>query len=377
MRIALSKLSPRGATEVTRQAILAHYESDAALIAAAGAPGASTVAAYRRSAEPLVREAIALGRSVWDMVEERAGNPNSWYTLKAAVQYVLIEKLQQPKQVIDSWTRAKPEVRNNVEARKAFELAPVVLVALANSLDATPTGGLPERFAGKSTRSLKSKSRSIQRRPENWREQIAETMTENLRLPYLIQAVTGCRNAELERGVSVVLLADGRLDCTIAGAKRGKHAGQESRNFKVDVSNGGVAAMLGALLQANSPVNSTALVANADSYRKAVVRASARVFEEKKAARQLSAYSLRHQFKKDISRTTSREGLAKAMGHATTRSACAYGSGGRAGASAVTPHDIKATRPIKLRSSFSRAPSATSSEPAAPAAKPRVRRPKP
>lgn len=377
VRIALSKLAPRGATAATQQAILDRYETHEALFAVAGEPSAATVKAYRKIAVPLLDAATKSDRNVWALVEERAGVPKSWYAMKAAVQFVLLDTIRLSKQVIDGWLRAQQGVRTNHEVREAFELAQFMLVTHANALDATPTGGLPEKFAGVSTRSINSKSRSIQGRPANWRERIAQTLPEDLKVPYLIQAVTGCRNEELVRGVSVVLLDGGWLECTVVGAKCGKHAGQEQRTFKVSMSSGGVVAMLGALMRPGLPVQSTALVSKADTYRKAVARASARVFPAKRAVRQLSAYSLRHQFKKDASQTVSREDEARAMGHATTRSACAYGNGGKSGSGAVTPHAIKATRAIKVRASFPGDASAKRAGTALAAAKPRARKAKP
>jgi len=179
-----------------------------------------------------------------------------------------------------------------------------------------------------------------------------------LQLAYLIQAISGCRNEEILKGVSVVLLPDGLLDVTVAGAKVGKHAGQLQRSFTVAVNSGGVAAMLGALLEGNVPVNSSQLLAGEDrektkdKYRKAVARASQSVFPPKKGKQGLSAYSLRHQFKKDVSTSADRETVAKAMGHSTTRSATYYGAGGKAGGGTVTPLNVKATRPVKQRLSI-------------------------
>jgi|GEM_PF-4471072 len=358
VRIALSKLSPRGANVETQQAVLARYETAAALYAAAGKPSAATAATYEKIAGPLINEAFEAEQDVWQLVVEKANHPKTWYLLKAAMQYVLVDRMRRAKQIIDGWDRADPQTRAIDDVSEAFRLAVPVLVASANALDAMPVGGLPPKLSGVSVRSVKSKSASIRGKPADWREQIASRLEGELQLAYLIQAISGCRNEEILKGVSVVLLPDGLLDVTVAGAKVGKHAGQLQRSFTVAVNSGGVAAMLGALLEGNVPVNSSQLLAGEDrektkdKYRKAVARASQSVFPPKKGKQGLSAYSLRHQFKKDVSTSADRETVAKAMGHSTTRSATYYGAGGKAGGGTVTPLNVKATRPVKQRLSI-------------------------
>ena len=383
MRIALSKLSPRGATEATQQAILARYGTDDALFAAAGAPSEATLRTYRRDGKRLIHLAIESRRDVWWLVEERAKHPKTWYALKAAVQHQLIELMGGCKNVIGKWFRADAKMRADHVLLAAYRHAPATLVALANFLDATPVGGLPPKFAGMSGCSVNSKSASIRRKPANWREQVAATMTGTLKLAYLIQAVTGCRNEEMVNGVDVVLLDGGMLEFTIAGAKVGKHAGQPTRSFRVAVGSSGIATMLGAMLRVDSTVHTTQLLVGEDrdkvkdAYRKAVARTSQRAFRPKKATQGLSAYSLRHQMKKDAGESLSREDLAKAMGHTSTRSACAYGNGGKAGGSAVAPLDVKATRAVKQRASIHATRAQKSAAPASAGNEPRARKVKP
>lgn len=383
VRIALSRLSPRGAKEANEQAILARYGTDAALFAAAGPPSAASIRSYRKTGLPLINRAIESGRDVWQLVEEKAGHPKTWYALKAAVQYMLIDLMGRCKEVIDRWSRADAKTRSDPVLRAAFREAPVTLVALANFLDATPVGGLPPKFAGVSGRSVNSKSASIRRKPANWREQVAAKMTGTLKMAYLIQAVTGCRNEEMVNGVDVMLLDGGMLEFSIAGAKVGKHAGQPTRSFRVAVGSSGVAAMLGALLRVDSTVHTAQLLVGEDrdkvkdAYRKAVARVSQRAFRPKKAAQGLSAYSLRHQMKKDAGESLSREDLAKAMGHTSTRSACAYGSGGKAGGSAVAPLDVKATRAVKQRASIHSARAKKAAAPTSAGSTPSVRKASP
>lgn len=148
VRIALGKLSPRGATVATQQAILERHGTDTALFAAAGKPSETTIKRYLKTGMPLVQKAINSGDDVWKIVEEKARVPKTWYALKAAVQYTLIEAMRGPKQLIDGWFRADEVLRRDPTLRPAFAQAPVALVALANALDSTPVGRLPPKFAG-------------------------------------------------------------------------------------------------------------------------------------------------------------------------------------------------------------------------------------
>jgi len=377
VRIALAKLSPRGATVETQQEVRARYKTDDALLSAALGPSHETAKKYMKIAEPLISQAFQDKQDVWQLVEGKANHPSTWYSLKAALQYVLIDRIGAIKLGIDERIRACGRGGATSRDGGGINQALSELVGLANALDSTPVC-LPPKLFGVSKRSKNSKSMSIRRKPENWREQIACTLNGPVKLAYLIQALTGCRNQELLNGVIVVKHPNGLLDFTISGAKLGKNAGQKTRGFCVNVAGNGLAEILGKLLPVGLPFDSRNFVSNKENYRKAVARASQRVFPPKKGGCALSAYSLRHQFKKDAAKSASREALAQAMGHSTTRSAIHYGRGGKAGSGAVTPVDIKATRPVKLRQSIGTSASMNKSATAGIAAtKLRARKPGP
>lgn len=358
VRIALSKLCPRGATAETQEKVRTRYKTDAALIADAGQPSPASAESYRRTAQPFIDQAFQSGQDIWQMVTNRTGRSNTWYTRRAAVQHRLITLIGSAKNRIAARVKAHPLGLRSEEVRKSIMPDLGTLVAAANALDAMPIEGLPAKFREVTSRRVNSKSASIHRKPPDWREQIAATLKGNLKLAFLIQASTGCRSQEMVNGVTAMLLANGQLEFTIAGAKVSERAGQPSRSFKVATQVGGVVEMLGQLLKIGEPVQTGQLLVGAteqkakDSYRKAVARASQRVFPPRKSGRGLSAYSLRHQFKQDVGKSASRETLAQAMGHSTTRSATHYGTGGKAGAGAVAPVDVKATRSVKARATI-------------------------
>ncbi|MBX3619363.1 MAG: hypothetical protein KF891_05150 [Rhizobacter sp.] len=383
LRIAMNKLCPRNRsddaeqTAQKRRAVLARFQTEEGVIAATDGPAPETALRWRKRAKKVFKQARDAHRDVWGLVEERSGNIDSWYAFKAQLQFYLVEELSGAKRDFDLLCAERRRGALDAEGLEGLSASVLLLLAYANALAATPEGR-PEKFnGGGSKRSPNSKSASIKRRPDDWRERVAATMEGDLKLLYLMQCVTGCRPAELKSGVSVELLADGELEFSVMGAKLGKHAGQPVRKGTVD-SRTGVASELAKLLRVGVPVASTPLIGLVDTYRKQVSRRSEKAFPEKKTTRRLTAYSARHQLRVDLRASgTSREKTAEMMGHATTKSATYYGIGGRAGSGAVKLAQVSATRPVKQRAAHpgqtKRADATTTGAPTTPRS-PKMRR---
>ena len=359
VRVALNKLCPRhksedaAATAARREAFRESFKSDDALIAAAGQPAKETVSRYFKRGRGVFEEAHADGVDVWQLVLDRSSSVDSWYTFKAGLQFFLIQQVSRFKRIIDDWDSGKrpaPTDATYAEAKQLALLAPTYLPALANALAATPEGGAPEKFEqGGHKRCLNSKSWSIKRRADDWREQIASIMEGDMKLLFLMHSVTGCRPVELKNGVTVELTANDEILFAVKGAKLGKHSGQSLRSGRIEVKTG-VAGELAKLLTVGQPLTSAPLIGKVDTYRKSVARTAERVFPGGSVNRRLTGYSLRHQMKADLrAMGLSREKMAEALGHATTKSATYYGTGGRAGKGAVTLRQVSATRPVKQR----------------------------
>jgi hypothetical protein len=209
--------------------------SDEELLPRAKRASPSTVARMETRAAAVFAEAQTVNVSVWDLVEERSGNYNSWYTFKAGVQRYLEDETSATKSKLEFWQR-------DVKARshsKTFERAGVKLVsrldALSVALREVPPEA-PERFKsdGKAKRyAKKSKSFSIRTAKDDWRERVAGAMVGDLRLLFLLQCVTGCRPQELENGVQVRLRRDGTMVARVKGAKCDEYVGQPSRCLRL------------------------------------------------------------------------------------------------------------------------------------------------
>jgi hypothetical protein len=363
--VARNKLTRGAKSDAQRAQRLAKYKSDREILEAAGEICRATRLAHRRRGSSLFRAAQELKCDVWTVAEQRTNNKQSWYTAKAGIQYYLMLSIRRVKKDIDEWLRLQRAMRSGAavhepgsetltKAKQAFDVALFALPLLANALAATPHGQPPSKFtgAGQGKSASKSKSRSILRRPADWRERVARELGPTYQLLYCMQCVSGCRPAELElkEGVTVVLRSDGTVEVATPGAKRSEYAGQELRRLTVPARSG-IAKMLADLLEVDKPVSAAErLPSTVNAYREAVTRAGEKAFPADKRERRLTAYSARHQFRADLRVSgLSRVEVGKAMGHATTRSATYYGRSVRAGKGGVIPTAVEASRPVKER----------------------------
>jgi len=351
--VAENKAMPKASRQ--QRVIALRDRSSEDLRSLAKLPAAETVERYMTRAASALRESWEKRSSVWTLVEERSGNIDSWYTFKAGVQYYLEAQLGGVKRALDQWQRVRRCEGASLESDYLGTSLLQQLRRLGESLEQTPTQA-PARFKGdgRSRRYQKrSKSASLRAVAQDWRERCALTMDSSLKLPFLIQCVTGCRPQELANGVQVRLLRDGTLVTRVRGAKTDDVAGQPVRSMRLGTRCGG-AQLLASLLKVGDTLDSRKLgIGEVNTYGRKVARACARAFPERKGRMRLSAYSVRHQFKADLAAAGfSPAEIAMAMGHSTTRSGTAYGRGGRAGGAGVSPLAIKARRAVRSRSPY-------------------------
>lgn len=372
-RVAACTVMP-SATAIQREVVL-HRFSDEELMARAKRASASTLERMKTRAAAALVDARVLGRNLWDLVDMRSGNYNSWYTFKAGVQRYLEDELAEAKQRLEGLLQLGcPSNPCRSQQAKSADLVSRIRL-LSDLLHGVPDD-VPDRFKGdgrKKRYARKSKSRSIKTVAEDWREIAACAMSGDLKLLFLLQCVTGCRPQELENGVQARRCRDGTIVARVKGAKCDGFAGQPSRSLRL-VPVAGVTLMLARLLQVGRTLDSRRCgLGRVNTYAKKVSRICAHVFPERHGKHRLSPYSVRHQFKADlVAGGWEKPEVAMAMGHSTTRSGTAYGFGGRAGGSAVKPIAIKAQRSVKLRGE---SPMARSGPPVYPSA-PKRKRPK-
>ena len=355
-RVAENTVLPSSTLE-QREVALRRY-TDEELFARAKRARPTTVDRMETRAAAVYSEAKTAGVSVWSLVEDRSGNYNSWYTFKAGVQRYLEDAVVLEKRKLEFWERDRKATGSSPESDGVGARLVKNLDALALAIQQVPSIA-PERFKGdgKVKRYAKrSKSASIRKVDEDWRERAVDAMAGNLRLSFLLQCVTGCRPQELANGVQVRLCRDGTMVTRVKGAKCDDFVGQPSRCLRLPTSDG-VTLMLALMLEVGRTLDSRKCnLGQVNTYATRVARVCARVFPDRKGGKKLSPYSVRHQFKADlVAAGWAKPEIAMAMGHSTTRSGTAYGYGGRGGGGGVKPIAIKAQRPIKLRGEYPKA----------------------
>jgi hypothetical protein len=210
----------------------------------------------------------------------------------------------------------------------------------------------------------KAKKSALKSLPPNWREHMWERASEpewrNSRpqlLPSLaVLSLTGCRPAEIEQGVTVLLRGD-LLVMEIDGAKctdaGGRERGQPKRRygFKID-ANADPALLFLQTLAAGRMVNGTGqcrIAHNADYLYNSVVMLGKSVFP--KLRTRVSPYCFRHQVASDLKAdpTVPLEDAAKYMGHLSDYSIGKYGHSihGRKSGKRTRSVVVQTSRPVK------------------------------
>jgi integrase len=172
---------------------------------------------------------------------------------------------------------------------------------------------------------------------------------------------TGCRPAELEKGISFGKYADG-WGFTIQGCKinEEKKRGQEKRVFKLDVVDEQLKARLEALYKRlykndqKPAVFQLSEETTINGLAKYTRRLSQKLWPRRKE--HVSPYSFRHALATDLKNATglSRSTVAQVLGHRSEASQDAYGRKGGKSKSPVSVKSAKATKEIKKVDAFAR-----------------------
>ena len=244
------------------------------------------------------------------------------------------------------------------------KIALTTLVSLANALGAMPKGRSAKFSPGASFKPVKkSKSTSVRYAAEGWEAKVLCTVPEKYKLAWAIQCATGCRPAELARGVMLLRAEDGSILFRVKGAKVGPASGHEWREITLTADDSAIVKALGNWLKRKSSAKTAFdLKGKVNTYCRAIARACRKSFPGINLQKQLSAYSARHQRKADWkSAGLTRDELAKALGHRSTRSAAYYGRYAKRRKSAVKPKTVRASSQVKVRPYPSRANSRVAS----------------
>lgn len=255
----------------------------------------------------------------------------SWHATKAAL----------------SWGAARAwrdEMRAGDRAQKAGDVAGAEAhvrraIIAAEAMAAIETAQRPEPTKRRATK------RATLPKAEGWQARVYEAATDAQRPAVALLWATGCRPAEVGKGVDLVRDDKGRLLVRIPGAKvREAHsAGQPVRMLLIDENTEAgkaLAAVLGA--EKKRTIQRKAERLNKDF---AAIRA--------RIGGSASPYSMRHQVSADLKADMGQdhaEEIAAALGHRSTRSQGRYGSVQQAkGSSAIKA--ARATYPVRDRRS--------------------------
>ena len=188
-----------------------------------------------------------------------------------------------------------------------------------------------------------SKRKDMHGLPADWREQIVSRMSK-YRIAVLIQAVTGCRPAELQRGVALSI-QDGVLVAEIMGVKVKGNAGQPWRRLSWPVdSDVNLVAMLVSEVRKGLTVGT---IQDEKAYAGAVRAAGMRAWPKRKKS--LSPYCFRHQAAADMKASGVQDGdISAALGHCSDVAKSYYGNWRMGSARGVAPKGVAAARPVRV-----------------------------
>jgi integrase len=266
----------------------------------------------------------------------------SWHTVKAALLHVISQEYMAARRACDAlqktgdWDGAGKQA---VIARRA--------VIAYDKVQASERPELTKKRATK---------RHTLPRSDDWQALVYETASPVQKEAIAVMWAAGARPDEVERGVEVKWVkkldtdAEERyLMVTIKGAKITETSGQEERAIVIDPSSGA----------------GQILASHMSEYDRIIVERGAKRLNKdfegirEKTGFQTSPYSLRHQFSANLKAEFGpdrADEVAKAMGHATSRSQGRYGSPRQAQSGKTGVVMVAASRPVKETRSSTKYP---------------------
>ncbi|EFI33167.1 integrase family protein [Desulfonatronospira thiodismutans ASO3-1] len=243
----------------------------------------------------------------------------TWYKYKAAYQYgasLLIRSLLKEADKLEKTDKTKVKLYREEALRLGEDLKKLSPdYEKQHRLNPPAPGNQPKPYKKDK---ISGKRKALRGLPSNWVGQLIDELPIQHQDAALIMALTGCRPAELEKGVWLETVDHDHLKVTIKGAKYIKNKqGQKQRVLKF--------ALEDAHRLFNLAYEEPRLVwINKEAFRKAIRRAA-----DNLGFKGVSPYSLRHQFaanlKSESGKKWTHEDLAKALGHITDRCQQFYG----------------------------------------------------
>ena len=277
----------------------------------------ATLKLYRRLARSRVDVAAGSGGRLMDGVTAA-----SWHTVRSAVLHQLAEEYRRWRKAGDKET----DFGKAVEAAKRARRAVVAFDKVSKMERPAREPAAPSRSKGRTLPAL------------SWQEQVMASATVKQKPFIALMWATGCRPAEIERGVTVRRVHGG-IEIEIPGAKVTATNGQPRRKILIDASSP-AGLHLGIALGARQEIEMSRKAKRigndfADIRRRTGLAA-------------VSAYSFRHQVSADLKAAgVDKNAIAQVLGHASERTQGRYGrpSKGRAGGGIIL--DAIGSRPVR------------------------------
>lgn len=207
------------------------------------------------------------------------------------------------------------------------------------------------RVGWQATKKRSSQKTSYSKLPCDWREQIAAQSKGQYHVATLVNLVTGCRPAELEKGVQLERKIDG-IYVTIKGAKVKENAGQKERCFRL--ADHPITEMISKIMNEDKDQPDVLLVIvgakKGNSVSTHIRSIAKKLWPLHKKS--ITCYTARHAMAADCKKATS-EGadpdlISLVLGHIVDKTGSNYGSNNiRKGGRSMAPTNVTATKPIK------------------------------
>ncbi|MGA4079917.1 hypothetical protein ACI2VA_08645 [Ralstonia nicotianae] len=294
---------------------------------------AATLEGYEREVERLVGETGRDHMDLWAAACDTSSK-RTYYRRLAAIRHCLRTNLELRLRLQDQLQRSGDKATWQVEIEHLAGL--VELAAVIGGAE----GSCPIQQA----RPRKSKRQTLRGLPLDWREQMLERFrTSKYLLPYVVQALSGCRPDELQNGVTVRRDTH-NIEFVVLGSKVKETQGQPIRSIRY--STAGTHPLVVEILK-HLPTEGSSVVdvANKDSYTSALRRVGRQIWPRRQS--EITPYCLRHAAAADWKAHLSPEEVSSALGHAVDATASQYGQRQMSGGGGLCPSQIAAERPIK------------------------------
>ena len=175
------------------------------------------------------------------------------------------------------------------------------------------------RISGTNKKYKKDSKRLSLPKDTNWQDKILDNVSDKYKLYAYVQAITGCRNQELNNGISI-FVGKNNIVFQINGAKVTDYSGHSWRKLSFSLEEDRIKKLLKLI---NNKKRLYIKLDKIGAYRKHIKNIAKKIYGK---ATKISCYSFRHQFAADLKKEINdRKIVAAALGQRTDRTQQHYG----------------------------------------------------